>query len=152
MRRRVQSAAGLLLVTLLLTAFVACFPWETAEQASSRPAANVGSRASAKPLPTVPPGVLGNGNATQGQELFASKGCVACHKIGGEGGGAGPELDGIGNRTKRPTLIGELENTPENVWRWITNPQQVKPGTLMASQPLTPQEAADLVAYLETLK
>ena len=81
-----------------------------------------------------------------------SKGCVVCHKIGGDGGSAGPALDGIGNRTKRPTLAGNLENTPENTWRWITNPQLVKPGTLMASQPLTPQEAADLVAYLATLK
>lgn len=100
----------------------------------------------------MPPGILSAGDATQGQALFASKGCTACHKVDGEGGSAGPELDGIGDRTKRPTLIGELENTPENIWRWITNPQQVKPRTLMASQPLTPQEAADLVAYLETLK
>ncbi|MDE2817698.1 MAG: cytochrome c [Chloroflexota bacterium] len=152
MRRLAQSTAALFLATLLLTAFAACFPWKTSEQAASRPAANAGSRAAARPLPTVPPGILGNGDATVGRELFASKGCTACHKVGGEGGSAGPEIDGIGDRTKRPTLIGELENTPENLWRWITNPQLVKPGTLMASQPLTPQEAADLVAYLETLK
>lgn len=152
MPRLAQSAAALFLATLLLTAFAACFPWETAEQAASRPAANAGSRAAAKPLPTVRPGILSAGDATQGQALFASKGCTACHKVGGEGGSAGPELDGIGDRTKRPTLIGELENTPENLWRWITSPQLIKPRTLMASQPLTPQEAADLVAYLETLK
>ena len=100
----------------------------------------------------MPPGILGAGDAAVGRELFAIKGCTACHSIGGEGGSAGPELDGIGNRTQRPVLIGELENTPENLWRWITSPQQVKPRTLMASQPLTPQEAADLVAYLETLQ
>ena len=152
MRKLVQSAAVLFLATLLLAAFAACFPWETAEQGTARPAANAGSRDSAKPLPTVPPGILESGDATQGKALFASKGCTACHQIGGEGGSAGPALDGIGDRTKRPTLIGDLENTPENLWRWITNPQLVKPRTLMASQPLTPQEAADLVAYLETLE
>ncbi len=152
MRKLVQSAAALFLATLLLAVSAACFPWETAEQASSRPASNAGSRAAAKPLPTVPPGILDSGDATQGKTLFAAKGCTACHQIGGEGGSAGPELDGIGDRTKRPTLAGNLVNTPENKWRWITNPQLVKRGTLMASQPLTPQEAADLVAYLETLK
>ena len=133
--------AAFLAAAMMLTA---CFPWDSLEPTTSRTAA--------KPLPTVPPGILDQGSATRGQALFASKGCTTCHKIGGDGGSAGPALDGIGNRTKRPTLIGELENTPENVWRWITNPQQVKPGTLMASQPLTPQEAADLVAYLETLE
>ena len=123
----------------------ACFPWDSLLEPTT-------SRTAAKPLPTVPPGILDDGNATRGQALFASKGCVVCHAIGGEGGSAGPALDGIGNRTNRPTLAGNLENTPENTWRWITNPRLVKRDTLMASQPLTPQEAADLVAYLVTLK
>lgn len=149
MRRLVQIAAGCSLATLLVAA---CFPWENPQLATARSAESAGSRASGRPLPTVPPGILDRGNAAQGQALFASKGCTACHKISGEGGSAGPELDGIGDRTKRPTLIGDLENTSESLWRWITNPQAVKPGTLMASQPLTSQEAADLVAYLETLK
>lgn len=152
MHRLVQIAAALFFGILLLTAFTGCFPWDISDQADSRAAGRANSRGIDKPLPTVPPGILETGDATQGKALFLSKGCTACHKVGGEGGSAGPELDGIGNPMKRPTLIGDLENTPENLWRWITNPQAVKPGTLMASQPLTPQEAADLVAYLETLK
>ncbi len=130
-----------LLLTALLAAVLlaACLPWETRAPA-------------AKPLPTVPPGILGTGNAAAGRELFSRKGCAACHSIGGVGGSAGPALDGIANRAQRPTLAGNLANTPENLWRWITNPQAVKRGTLMASQPLSPQEAADLVAYLETLQ
>ena len=145
MTPRRERAFLLLLAAFLAAAMLAgCLPWDSLEPTTSRTAA--------KPLPTVPPGILDQGSAAQGQELFVSKGCIVCHKISEEGGSAGPALDGIGNRTKRLTLIGELENTPENIWRWITNPQQVKPGTLMASQPLTPQEAADLVAYLETLQ
>ncbi|MCY4435751.1 MAG: cytochrome c [Chloroflexi bacterium] len=152
MRRLVQIAAGLSLVTLLLAALTGCLPWDSQEQSPAQTIANGGSRASAKPLPTVPPGILDKGSASQGQALFASKGCTACHKIGGEGGSAGPALDGIGDRTKRPTLAGNLKNTPGNLWLWITDPRAVKRDTLMASQPLTAQEAADLVAYLETLK
>ena len=152
MRRLVQIAAGLSLVTLLLAALTGCLPWDSQEQSTAQPNANGGSRASANSLPTVPPGILDKGSATQGQALFASKGCTACHKIGGEGGSAGPALDGIGDRTNRPTLAGNLANTPGNLWLWITDPRAVKRDTLMASQPLTHQEAADLVAYLETLK
>ena len=133
--RRALLPAALLAAVL----FAACVPWEVPEPV-------------VRPLPTVPPGVLSSGDADRGRELFTSKGCTACHSIGGEGGRAGPALDGIGNPAKRPMLAGSLENTPENIWRWIKDPQAAKPRTLMASQPLTPQEAADLVVYLETLQ
>ena len=140
MRRLVQITAGLAVAALMIGASAACLPWETRAPAAARP------------LPTAPPDLLSSGNAARGRELFSSRGCAACHSVGGEGGSAGPALDGIGNPTQRPTLAGSLENTPENIWRWITNPRAVKRGTLMASQPLSPQEAADLVAYLETLR
>ncbi len=149
MPRPARHGAVLLVAAFTVILSAACSPWDSPGPFSARPD---GSRIDSRPLPTVPPGILAAGDAAVGRELFASKGCTACHSIGGEGGSAGPELDGIGNRTQRPVLIGELENTPENLWRWITSPQQVKPRTLMASQPLTPQEAADLVAYLETLQ
>ena len=116
-----------------------------------RPTAIIVTR-TPRPLPTVPPGVLSQGDARLGQELFESKGCIACHQIRGEGGDTGPALDGIGNRARRPMLAGSLENTSENKWRWIINPQLVKPGTAMSPQPLNPEEAAHLVAYLETLR
>ena len=136
---RARLFVTLLAALLAAVLCAACVPWETREPA-------------VKPLPTVPPDVLSSGNAARGRELFTNKGCAACHSIGGVGGSAGPALDAIANRAQRPTLAGNLENTPENLWRWITNPQAVKRGTPMASQPLSPQEAADLVAYLETLQ
>lgn len=117
-----------------------------------RPTAIVVTPDRTEPLPTVPPGVLSQGDARLGQELFVSKGCIACHQIRGEGGTTGPSLDGIGNRSRRPMLAGSLPNTPENKWLWITNPQLVKPGSAMSPQPLNPKEAADLVAYLQTLQ
>lgn len=103
---------------------------------------------------------LSKGVAKSGMELFEKKGCVACHRVveGGPGGEIGPLLAGIGNPAVRPQLAATTEgavgipNTPENIWRWVQFPQKIKPGTEMAPQPLTPQEAADLVAYLLTLQ
>lgn len=119
---------------------------------TARPTAIIVTPPPVEALPTVPPGLLSRGDAEQGRELFVNKGCIACHKVAGEGGDTGPALDGIGSRSRRPMLAGSLPNTPENKWRWITNPHLVKPGTAMSPQPLSPEEAADLVAYLETLR
>ena len=48
---------------------------------------------------------------------------------------------------------GILENTPENLARWLHDPQAVKYGNLMKlPRPLTDDEVRDLVAYLETLR
>ena len=103
---------------------------------------------------------LSRGNAENGMELFEDKGCVACHQVeeDGPGGTIGPLLAGIGDPAGRPMLAAGddeaagIPNTPENIWRWVQFPQKIKPGTEMAPQPLTEQEAADLVAYLQTLK
>ncbi len=103
---------------------------------------------------------LSKGRAEDGMELFETKGCVACHQVeeGGPGGTIGPLLAGIGDPAARPQLAAGDEgaagipNTPENIWRWVQFPQKIKPGTEMAPQPLDEQEAADLVAYLQTLK
>jgi len=107
---------------------------------------------------------LSKGDAKKGQELFQGKGaCVACHKVGGTGGEVGPPLDGIAARPQIVSAQGTanvaahctnciLTNTPENLWRWIKDPQKIKPGTAMAPGPLSNEEIADVVAYLQTLK
>jgi cytochrome c oxidase subunit II len=67
----------------------------------------------------------------KGRALFAEKNCVTCHGIRGhEGAGTtGPNLTHFGSRT---TLAGGLlENTKENVHRWIVDPNSVKPGNKM---------------------
>jgi cytochrome c oxidase subunit 2 len=66
------------------------------------------------------------------------------------GKAVGPDLTHLGSRT---TLgAGILANTPENLARWLQNPQAVKPGILMPNVKLTPDEINDLTAYLEALK
>ena len=97
---------------------------------------------------------LSTGDAERGEELFEEKGCVACHKTteDGPGGEVGPVLAGIGDIANRPMLAADIANTPENIWRWVQFPQKIKPGTEMAPLGMDGQEAADLVAYLQTLK
>jgi cytochrome c1 len=98
----------------------------------------------------------------QGQRLFLSKACIACHAIAGTTarGVVGPNLTRFGSR---PSVgAGALPNTQENVERWILAPQQVKAGTLMpgavdaaAGFPptgLTPDEVRAVSAYLVSLK
>lgn len=67
----------------------------------------------------------------QGRALFREKSCVNCHGVRGhEGAGTtGPNLTHFGSRT---TLAGGLlENSKENLHRWIVRPNDLKPGNKM---------------------
>ena len=71
------------------------------------------------------------GSPARGKEVIRRYGCEACHSIPGVAGArgqVGPPLDGIANRTY---LAGQLNNTPENLIRWIRDPQGIQPGTAM---------------------
>jgi cytochrome c oxidase subunit 2 len=47
---------------------------------------------------------------------------------------------------------GVLSNTETNLFRWLKNPQDFKPGCLMPNLKLTDAQASALTGYLETLK
>jgi cytochrome c oxidase subunit 2 len=98
----------------------------------------------------------------EGQRIFLSKPCIACHSIAGTTarGVVGPNLTRFGDR---PTVgAGALPNTQENVVRWIIDPRAVKAGALMpgtrepaAGFPatgLTDEETRAVAAYLLSLR
>jgi cytochrome c oxidase subunit 2 len=59
----------------------------------------------------------------------------------------GPNLSHVASRST--IVAGMLENTPENIRKWLSNPDSVKKGTLMVlPRKLTDPEIATLVAYL----
>jgi cytochrome c oxidase subunit 2 len=91
--------------------------------------------------------------ATRGQAALLSGGCIACHTVQGTiaQGTIGPNLTHVGSRT---TLAGGiLPNTPDNLRRWLKDPQEVKVGNLMIlPRPLTDEEINDLVPYLGSLR
>jgi cytochrome c oxidase subunit 2 len=100
----------------------------------------------------------------QGHDLFMSieAGCWACHTIRGSAsafGQVGPDLTHFASRAHM--AAGIMENTHENLVRWLTDPNSVKPGNVMArdaavyndpDQALTEPEVAALAAYLRSLE
>ena len=89
--------------------------------------------------------------AESGRAVYTARTCGSCHAIAGVSDGeAGPDLTHFGSR---PTIsAGVLVNTPENLARYLENPQAVKPGIHMPNFRLTADEIAALVAYLEGLR
>lgn len=89
---------------------------------------------------------------SRGAQVFANGACITCHAIRGTAAQArvGPELTHFGSR--RSIAANTLTNTPENLRRWLRNPQAVKPGNLMPNLNLSDQDTEALVAYLQSLK
>ena len=87
------------------------------------------------------------GAAAGGARLFRANKCSDCHAISGTGAQSGPSLAHV---AARRFLGGQLANTPENLARWITNPQSIKPGNRMPDQQVSAGDLQALVAYLET--
>jgi len=92
------------------------------------------------------------GSAARGAASIARYGCGSCHIIPGVSGASGlvgPPLSGIGNRVY---IGGVLQNTPNNMIRWIENPPAVDEHTVMPNLGVTHQDAIDIAGYLYTLK
>jgi cytochrome c oxidase subunit 2 len=93
-----------------------------------------------------------SGQLEIGQQVFLSAACVYCHAVSGTNasGTLGPNLSHLASRGM--IASGALENTPENLAAWITNPQESKPGTQMPPTHLKPDSMQALIDYLESLK
>ncbi len=80
--------------------------------------------------------------AEVGKRLYVNKyGCNGCHRIGEEGGKVGPALDRAGFR-----LNGTW------IYRWVRNPQAMKPETRMPALGLNDADAKAVTHYLSTLR
>jgi cytochrome c oxidase subunit II len=90
--------------------------------------------------------------AVAGKQVISTVGCGSCHAIRGTSlkGTFGPDLTHFGSRGGIAAYT--LKNTPENLLRWIQDPQVVKPECKMPRVPLPLQQQQQLVAYLEELK
>ena len=84
--------------------------------------------------------------------LIQKFGCGTCHTIPGiadADGQVGPPLNAI---AKRVYLAGKLRNTPDNMVRWLKDPQAVVPGNAMPNMGISQDQARDIAAYLDTLQ
>jgi cytochrome c oxidase subunit II len=88
----------------------------------------------------------------RGREIFMRSSCAMCHAVDGTTAQAvrGPNLTHVASRGT--LAAGALANTPEDLKRWIADPQQIKPGTYMPATRLAPEEMDALVGYLRTLR
>jgi cytochrome c oxidase subunit 2 len=100
-------------------------------------------------LPAPPPS---SENAQKGLALFEQMSCVNCHTIKGTIASAtfGPDLTHFASR--KQLGAGIVANTPENLRRWLRNPQQVKIGAKMPDFKFTDEQVTQLADYIETLK
>ena len=89
----------------------------------------------------------------RGQSLIVAAGCGACHTVRGTAatGTLGPDLTHIGGR--RSVGVDTLPLNAENLVRFITSGQHVKPGNLMPEfRIFTPDEQQALAGYLLSLR
>lgn len=89
----------------------------------------------------------------KGRELFLSRGCGACHTVRGTNatGRTGPDLTHVGGRTSIAASV--LPNEINDFHTWLTDTDDVKPGVLMPSFHMLPEdERGALAAWLEGLQ
>jgi putative membrane protein len=92
------------------------------------------------------------GDPRRGAAAIEFYGCGGCHSVPGvpnATGLVGPPLDAIADRS---FLAGQLPNQPDNMMKWIRDPQQASPGSAMPDVNVSDRDARDIAAYLYTLR
>lgn len=92
------------------------------------------------------------GDAKAGKKALQQYLCVTCHQVPGVVGAnrhVGPPLNGIATRKY---IGGIIPNTPENMVRWLENPQQFDPHSAMPNLGVSNKDARDMAAFLYTLE
>jgi len=87
--------------------------------------------------------------AASAPTLMIEYGCPTCHVIPGVPGAVGKVGPSLENLAQRSYLAGTLENSPENLIRWIQHPQQIHPGTAMPEMKVTFPDAQTIAAFLQ---
>jgi cytochrome c len=90
------------------------------------------------------------GDVRRGEAMFIQYGCGSCHALENvrtATGMVGPPLDGVALRV---IIGGHLANNPQNMERWIRDPQHVAPGTAMPDLQVGEGDARDITEFLYT--
>jgi cytochrome c len=95
------------------------------------------------------------GEAARGERLYAAR-CSACHSL--DVNRIGPRHRGVVGRraasvadfTYSPALrrLNAITWDAASLDRWLTNPAAMAPGAAMGIRVASPQERADIIAYL----
>jgi cytochrome c len=96
--------------------------------------------------------IVAGGDPERGRAALVGFGCGSCHVIPGVRGARGMVGPPLSDFALRAYIAGQLPNQPENLMRWVQNPQAVEPGTAMPNLGVGPAVARDMAAYLYTLR
>jgi mono/diheme cytochrome c family protein len=88
------------------------------------------------------PAAQGNSAVEEGRKVFAAKGCVSCHTIGGQGGLA-PDLSHVGAKPG---------HSIDWLMQKVQNPRALNPASRMPPFQGSPKELMALGGYLTGLK
>jgi cytochrome c oxidase subunit 2 len=95
-------------------------------------------------------GDLASGDVARGLHIYQQQTCGTCHAIDGVSSARyAPDLSHIASRETLGS--GVISNSPENLYKWLYDPQAIKPGCNMPTFHLSPEQTRDVTAYLETL-
>lgn len=92
------------------------------------------------------------GDPARGRQIVQQYGCASCHDIphvSGARGMLGPPLTQFASRE---LVAGKFPNTPENLIKYLQNPQSADPANVMPNLGLTTDQSRDIAAFLYTLK
>lgn len=98
------------------------------------------------------------GDVVQGQALYQAR-CTACHAV--DSNKTGPAHRGVmgrrvgslkGYKYSDEMAQSRLRWTPQTLNAWLQDPEDLVAGQRMGFQVDDPQERADLIAWLATLK
>ena len=166
---RVKASVGLALGVAALLALPACS--KKAGDDTTAPAANTGTVAVANTAATAPAAdntdtldgtklASFTGDAVAGEKVFLN--CKTCHSAEAGKNMVGPSLHAIQGRHSGeiPGFTYSAANkgsgivwTDEKLFQYLENPQRVIPGTKMTYTGVKdPQQRANVIAYLNTLK
>lgn len=93
--------------------------------------------------------LVDGGSPERGRVAVLQYGCASCHAM--------PDVPSVDNDLIAPDLrgfddrhyiAGQIPNRPEELVRWLRNPQAIAPGTVMPNMGVTEQDARDIAAYL----
>jgi len=88
----------------------------------------------------------------EGRQVFEKNACMNCHTVQGTvaKGKFGPDLTHVASRDT--IASGSVENSPENLRKWIADPNSLKPGALMPAMRLNDHDLDAVTKYMTTLR
>jgi putative membrane protein len=95
---------------------------------------------------------LTGGDPFAGRDRIRQYGCDTCHTIPGiptADATVGPPLSRV---ARRVYLAGHIQNTPDNMMRWIQHPHRYDQKTAMPEMGVSERDSRDITAYLYTLR